>query len=165
PTYDVDMRGIKANLPDLLAALGRSQLRRFSATQAARRLLVQRYRALLADLPGVELVPQVADDASADHLLVVLLPEGTDRDRVVLSLAAVGVTSSVHFQPVHRFAALRDALDLTGGLAVCDAMWPRALSLPLHTRLTTDDVERVVTSLADVLRPAIDSRGTTCARS
>lgn len=154
PVYDLEHRGIKANLPDLLAALGRSQLRRFDDLQARRRSLVQRYRVQLAGLPDVELVPRTADPASADHLLVVLLPEGSDRDQVLRSLADDGVMASVHFQPVHRFRALHGQLDLSGGLDVCDALWPRALSLPLHPGLHFDDVDRVVTSLAGALRPA-----------
>lgn len=153
PTYDLVQRGIKANLPDLLAALGRSQLRRFDDMQARRRQAVLRYRELLARVPGVSVVPERFDPDSADHLMVVLLPEGVEREGVVRAMSLAGITVSVHFQPVHRFPALQGSLDVDGGLEVCDALWPRAISLPLHPGLSPDDVDRVVTSLADALSP------------
>lgn len=152
PTYDLEQRGIKANLPDLLAALGRSQLHRFPDMQRRRRALVLRYRERLAELPGVALVPAELDPGGADHLVVVLLPAGADRSAVVRAMAADGITVSVHFQPVHRFRALEGALDVRGGLDVCDRLWPRALSLPLHAALDPDDVDRVVDSLAAAVR-------------
>jgi dTDP-4-amino-4,6-dideoxygalactose transaminase len=68
-------------------------------------------------------------------------------------MSLAGITVSVHFQPVHRFPALQGSLDVDGGLEVCDALWPRAISLPLHPGLSPDDVDRVVTSLADALSP------------
>lgn len=151
PTYDLEQAGIKANLPDLLAALGRSQLRRFSDMQLRRRAAVLHYRALLAQVPGVRLAPSEPDPDSADHLLVVVLPEGVERDDVVRSMARDGVTASVHFRPVHHFAALRDLVEVGPGLPTCDALADRVLSLPLHATLASRDVERVVSSLADAL--------------
>jgi dTDP-4-amino-4,6-dideoxygalactose transaminase len=151
-TYDVVSRGIKANLPDLLAALGMSQLRRIHSMQARRRHLVLDYRERLADVPGITCIPETLVAGEADHLFVVLLPAGSDRDTVAAAMASRGVTTSVHFQPVHRFSAIRPLVDVEGGLPVCEAMWPRVLSLPLYPTLASDDVDRVVETLAGVLR-------------
>lgn len=157
PTYDLDQRGIKANLPDLLAALGLSQLRRFAEMQARRRRLVLHYRALLAGVPEVGVVPAQHDPDGADHLLVVLLPAGTGREAVIRRMAADGITVSVHFRPVHRFRAIAPELDTSGGLPVCEQMWPRVLSLPLHSTLRLEDAERVVESLAGAVREQVRS--------
>jgi dTDP-4-amino-4,6-dideoxygalactose transaminase len=151
--YDVVVPGIKANMPDVLAALARSQLRRFPAMQATRRALVERYRAALEGaVEGLRLVPGVADPGSADHLAVVLLPEGTDRGAVVAALSAEGIGTSVHFRPLHTFTWFAETVPVgPGGLPVCDATAARALSLPLHVGLAPSDVDRVVDVLLGVL--------------
>lgn len=82
PTYDLVSPGIKANMPDLLAALARSQLRRFEAMQARRRDLLTGYRKAL-EPAGLTFIPNQADAGSADHLAVVVLPEGVERATVI----------------------------------------------------------------------------------
>lgn len=150
-TYDMVDPGIKANLPDLLAALARSQLARFDETQARRRALLHRYRDVL-EPEGIRFVPAGRDAGSADHLAVVLLPVDTDRDLVVAGLKAHGISPSIHFRPLHHFSWFAaNAAQGPDGLAVCDALWPRALSLPLHVGLSFDDVERVSALLLDHL--------------
>lgn len=150
--YDLLAPGIKGNLPDVLAALARSQLARFDESQQRRRVLVDRYRENLASVGGITLVPRVGDRNSADHLMVVLLPEGTDRDRLVDELQADGVPTSVHFQPLHTFGWFADNAGIgCRGVANADAVADRALSLPLHIGLTEDDVDRVCDALAGCL--------------
>ena len=147
PTYDLVEPGIKANMPDLLAALARSQLARFETMQARRRQLVDHYRAALSGT-SVQFVPAVHDPGSADHLVVVVLPEGTDRTAVVTGLKAAGVHPSVHFRPLHHFAWFgANAAVGPGGLSVCDSFAPRTLSLPLHVGLDETDVDRVCEAL------------------
>jgi len=144
--------GIKANLPDLLAALARSQLRRFDALQARRRRVVEAYRIGLGGVDGLEVVPTQADPGSADHLFVVLLPEGSDRSQVIEALRLAGIATSVHFQPLHRFDLVAaNAKPAPGGLAVADRLAPRALSLPLHPGLSDADVSRVCEALVGAL--------------
>lgn len=152
PNYDLIGAGLKANLPDLLAALARSQLARFDELQQKRRALVTRYRAALADVPGVGLVPAEQVEGSADHLLVVTLPEGIDRDAVIAHFGTEGIGTSVHFRPLHRFRWFAEHAEIgPTGVAVADALAPRALSLPLHPRMSEFDVDRV----SDVLAAAI----------
>lgn len=140
--------GIKANLPDVLAALARSQLARFDDMQVQRRRVVEGYRTRLEVLPGLEVVPSERVPGSADHLFVVLLPEGTARSDVIAHLRAAGVSSSVHFTPLHHFDWMAANAKLApGGAPVADSVAPRALSLPLHPGLSDDDVARVCEAL------------------
>lgn len=152
-TYDLHEPGLKANLPDLLAALGRSQLRRFPAMQRARATAMAAYRMALADIDGLRFVPGEADDRSAHHLAMVVLPLGTDRDQVMKALASDGIGSSIHFRPLHKFSwyAANAPVGRTG-LDTAEALAGRVLSLPLHAGLTEPDVERVVASLRRALR-------------
>ncbi|MCU1370371.1 MAG: DegT/DnrJ/EryC1/StrS aminotransferase [Ilumatobacteraceae bacterium] len=152
PEYDVVEPGLKANLPDLLAALALSQLQRFDAMQARRREVVQRYRATISELDSCRIVPTTADDRSADHLFVVLLPEGLDRAEVVAGMAAAGIGTSVHFRPVHTFSWFRDHAPLgPTGVGTADRLAGRALSLPLHAGLTDVEADRVLEALVGTL--------------
>jgi dTDP-4-amino-4,6-dideoxygalactose transaminase len=151
--YDLIAPGIKANLPDILATLARSQLRRFDAAQAHRRALVQRYRDHLARVDGLRFVPGTLAPDGADHLAVVLLPEGTDRAAVQAALTTAGIATSVHFQPLHRFGWMADHAEIgPAGVANAEAVADRALSLPLSSALTTEQVDRAATALADALQ-------------
>lgn len=145
--YDLLGPGIKANLPDVLAALARSQLARFPEMQARRRQWVLRYRKQLAG-SGLRFVPEQLALDGADHLMVVVLPEGVDRETVVKRLRFAGIGSSIHFRPLHTFRWFdAHAVSGPGGLAMADHMAPRVLSLPLHVRLSDDQVDRVCQEL------------------
>lgn len=149
-TYDMVEPGLKANLPDLLAALACSQLDRFDEMQAQRRRLVERYRAGLADVDGIGLLR--FDDRSADHLMVVLLDPSIDRSLLVKELAAAGIGTGIHFRPLHRFSWFEANAPLgPGGVPVSEALADHALSLPLHAELQEAQVDRVLEVLAGTL--------------
>lgn len=151
--YDVVEPGIKANLPDLLAALARAQLARFEALQARRRQIVLRYRDNLSGVPDLRFVPARHDPAGADHLVVVLLPEAADRQAVRERLTEARIGTSVHFQPLHhlQWFASHAAIGLAG-LRTAEAAAPRALSLPLHPGLGEPEIDRVCSVLVEALR-------------
>lgn len=150
--YDLVAPGIKGNLPDLLAVLARSQLARFDALQGRRRAIVHRYRAGLAGLQAVRMVPGELVEDGADHLAVIVLSESADRERVVADFAAAEIGTSVHFRPLHHLAWFAGrAVMGPGGTPVADAMASRVLSLPLHPGLTDTDVDRV----CEVLHEAV----------
>ncbi len=150
--HDVVMAGIKANLPDPLAALARSQLGRLTELQASRRAAVERYRANLASIDGLGLVPPERDPGSADHLMVVVLPDGVARPSVTAALDGAGIRTGIHFPPLHHLTWFHDHADIgPGGTPVADAMAGRVLSLPLHPLLTADDVDTVCDALATAL--------------
>lgn len=150
--YDLVGPGIKANMSDLLAALARSQLARFASMQTWRRALVERYRARLIELDDIGIVPGRLVESGADHLMVVVLPAEADRPSVVRRLAVLGIPTSVHFQPLHRFEWMAKNAEVgRGGVEVAEKMAGRVLSLPLHTGLSLEDVDRVVTALGEAV--------------
>jgi len=142
--YDLVVPGIKGNLPDVLAALARSQFRRFPTMQQRRRDLLGRYRRNLSGIDGLRFVPRETSTGSADHLAVVLLPEGLDRATVAKRLAVAEIGTSVHFQPLHTFGWFEQHAQLgPGGVPFADAVQERAFSLPLHPALSDTDLDRV----------------------
>jgi len=150
--YDVVEPGYKANLPDVLAALARSQLHRFDEMQVRRRAIVTRYRSAMAGIDGCAVIPSVPDGRSADHLFVVLLPEGVDRGKVITAMTDAGIGTGIHFRPLHTFSWFRDHAPVgPTGVAAADRLAGRALSLPLHAGLTDQEVDRVVDTLGGAL--------------
>lgn len=146
--YDLVGPGIKANLPDLLAALARSQLSRYHDMQARRRELVLRYRLGLSEIPGVNVIPDCLVAGGADHLMVVELPEDADRERVIRRLSAQGIGTSVHFRPLHAFPWFREhTLVGRAGTPTADALSDRVLSLPLHSGMRPHQVDVVCAAL------------------
>jgi dTDP-4-amino-4,6-dideoxygalactose transaminase len=149
---EIHTAGIKGNFPDVLAALARSQLRRFDDIQRARRERVLQYRELLGDVAGLRCAPSQMVEGSSDHLMVIVLDDQIDRDRVVEHLGAAGIGTSVHFRPLHHLTWFRLHAELaTDRLPVADAMASRVLSLPLHGLLTSSQVDRVCDVLATAL--------------
>ncbi len=152
--YEMPQIGYNYRLPDVLCALGISQLAKLDRFAARRRTLAALYRQHLAELaPAVSLVatPRGADPAL--HLMVALIDfkaVGLSRKQVMDGLAARGIGSQVHYIPVHRQPYYQDRyglIDLPGA----DAFYSRCLSLPLFAGMEDGDPERVVIALRAVL--------------
>jgi dTDP-4-amino-4,6-dideoxygalactose transaminase len=152
--YNVVEAGLKANLTDLQAAMGRAQLTHVPAWQRRRAEIAARYDEQLAGLPGIRLPhrPDPADGVHAWHLYPVRVrPDGVDRDGVIAELADRAIGTSVHFIPVHQLSYFRRlALIPPGGMAGADALFEQLLSLPIYPRLSDDQVDAVCSVLTDI---------------
>jgi len=151
--YEMPELGFNYRLPDVLCALGLSQLGKLKRFVARRRALAARYAERLAALPAVRLAATPAWSDPALHLLVALIDfEGVGRSRLAVAeaLRARGVGSQVHYIPVHRQPYYRQRY---GELALpgAEAWYARCLSLPLFPGMADDDVDRVVDALAAAL--------------
>ncbi|MCY1646287.1 UDP-4-amino-4,6-dideoxy-N-acetyl-beta-L-altrosamine transaminase [Caulobacter sp. SL161] len=152
--YEMPELGFNYRIPDVLCALGLSQLAKLDRFVARRRDLTALYARLLAErAPRARLATSPDHSDAALHLLTVLIDfeaEGISRRTVVESLKAQGVGTQVHYIPVHRqpyYAQRYGVADLPGA----DAWYARCLTLPLYPAMTNGDVERVVNALATVL--------------
>ena len=152
--YEMPEPGFNYRLPDILCALGLSQLAKLPRFAARRRALAAAYRDALAPLaPVVRIATQPAWSDPVLHLLVALIDfeaAGRTRREVVDALKARGVGTQVHYIPVHRqpyYRNLYGELDLPGA----EAWYARCLSLPLYPGMADDDVAKVAAALKDVL--------------
>lgn len=152
--YEMAEPGYNYRLPDLLCALGLSQLAKLERFVARRRALTALYETALAPLsPLVRLAARPEGSDPALHLLTVLIDfqqAGVDRAGVVAALAEAGIGSQVHYIPVHSQPYWRErngVLDLPGA----QAWYDRCLSLPLFPGMADSDVDRVVEALGKAL--------------
>jgi len=149
--YEIVAPGFKYNLTDIAAALGLHQLKRVQGFQAKREALAQRFDAALADLPLI-LPPRPvhAGDLHAWHLYVVRLKDdaGITRDQLIETLFADGIGVSVHYIPLHLHPYWKERYALQPeSFPHSQKAYERMVSLPLYTRMTEADVDRVVASV------------------
>jgi UDP-4-amino-4,6-dideoxy-N-acetyl-beta-L-altrosamine transaminase len=152
--YEMQALGFNYRLPDVLCALGLSQLAKLTRFATRRRALAIQYWRMLARLaPAVRAVAPPDGCDPALHLFTVLIDFaalGLTRAAVMQGLAAKGIGSQVHYIPVHQHPYYRQRygpIDLPGA----EAYYARCLSLPLYPAMADSDPGRVVDALADVL--------------
>jgi dTDP-4-amino-4,6-dideoxygalactose transaminase len=145
--YDIVAPGFKYNLTDIAAAMGIHQLRRLPAFAQRRAAIAQRYHAAWADLP-VRLAPGPAlGETHAWHLYVLRLRADApcDRDTLIERLFAAGIGCSVHYIPLHLQTYWRERYQLrSDDYPHSQAAFESMLSVPLYTRMSDEDVERVI---------------------
>lgn len=149
--YEIVAPGFKYNLTDIAAALGLHQLKRLPGFQVRREQIAQRFDEALADLPIIlPPRPQVAGDTHAWHLYVIRLSDEAriDRDALIDSLFADGIGVSVHYIPLHLHPYWRERYLLKPEqFPHSQKAYERMVTLPLYTRMTDADVERVITAV------------------
>lgn len=151
--YDVVAPGYKYNLPDTGAAMGRVQLRRTPEMVGRRRAIADRYDEAFADLP-VRLPARAPEGSShAWHLYVLRLHDAPmSRDRFIEIMAERGVGTSVHFIPLHLQPYWRDTYSLAPeDFPVATAEFANAVSLPIFSSMSDDDVQLVIDTVRGVL--------------
>jgi dTDP-4-amino-4,6-dideoxygalactose transaminase len=144
PHYEHSALGYNYRLSNVLAAIGRGQLRALGERLAARRHVAEHYRTTLGDLPGMEFMP-VAAYGRPNHWLTCLKIDpgrfGATREAVRLALEAVNVEARPVWKPLHRqpvFAGCR----VRGG-AVAEDLFEHGLCLPSGSSLSAADLDRI----------------------
>jgi len=152
--YDVVAPGFKYNMTDIAAALGIQQLLKLLKFQARRQQLAEQYNREFAHLP-LSLPPEpLPGDTHAWHLYVIQLRREAKigRDEFIRRMYERGIGCSVHYIPLHLHKYWRE----TYGLKVKDfphstEVSRRIVSLPIYSRMTLDDQERVISAVKDIL--------------
>ena len=144
PHYEHQEIGYNYRLSNILAAIGRGQLRVLDERVKAKRRIFATYRELLGNLPGIEFMPEPSHRQSNRWLTVVLLrPEqfGATSEQVRVALEAENIESRpiwkpMHLQPVFKGCRIR-------GGAVSERLFNIGLCLPSGTAMTDSDIDRV----------------------
>ncbi|MFI5494479.1 DegT/DnrJ/EryC1/StrS family aminotransferase [Actinoplanes sp. NPDC051859] len=142
--------GLNYRLPDVLCALGSSQLRRLAAFKARRAWLSARYDELLAGVPGLRLPVTRAHVDPMRHLYPVRILDGRRRE-VFDRMRAAGIGVQVNYIPVYWHPVYEDLGYRRGMCPNTEAFYAEELSLPLFHDLSDGDQERVVETLRTVL--------------
>ena len=143
--YDIDELGFKYNGNSIMAALAIVSLKYLEQDNAERRRICDLYDAVLAGDDRVRRVPTAPGCVSSRHLYQVLVD---DRDRVMTEFNQRGIFAGVHYRDNSDYSVYRP---YAGGTPRAAAASSSLISLPLHLRLSDDDVEYVGRTLLDIV--------------
>jgi dTDP-4-amino-4,6-dideoxygalactose transaminase len=144
PHYQHSEVGYNYRMSNIVAAIGRGQLRVLDQRVEARRAIFDGYRARLGDLPGISFMPEAGYGRTTRWLSVILIdPDafGADREQVRLALDAEDIEARPVWKPMHLQPVFRDARVVGGRVA--ERLFEIGLCLPSGTQMTDDDLDRV----------------------
>jgi dTDP-4-amino-4,6-dideoxygalactose transaminase len=152
--YEIIAPGYKYNMPDIAASIGIHQLKKLPDFQIKRQQMAEYYNDALKDLP-IELPAMPSADCShAWHLYAIRLQPcaNISRDLFIEKMSEYGIGCSVHFIPLHVHPYWRDTYKLSPDMyPVAQGIYETEVSLPLYTKMTNDDLARVVDTVKKVL--------------
>jgi dTDP-4-amino-4,6-dideoxygalactose transaminase len=144
-TYDVNYLGFRYHMANLHAAIGLAQLSKMDDISATRREACRYYNKFLSEIPEVT-VPKT-DFAEVTPFLYYIRVPASKRDALRAHLLENGVDTGIHWQPGHWMTLLKDAR--RGDLSVTDTVANEILSLPLHSKMTEENLNIVIKNIKD----------------
>lgn len=152
--YDVIGPWYKCNMTDIMAGIGLAQLERYQGMLDRRRHIIGVYDNALKDLPVAVLNHYGEDFAGSGHLYITRLLGRTDQERrdVIVKMAERGIACNVHYKPLPMMTAYKalgfDIKDYPNAYK----LFENEVTLPLHTRLSDEDVEYIITNYIDIIK-------------
>lgn len=149
--YEILAPGFKYNLTDIAAAIGLHQLRKADQMHERRVQRAQLYSQLLGDMDEFVLPRELPNRIHSWHLYPIRLQKnrsGIDRSAVISELTAAGISTSVHWMPLHLHPYYRDQLSCKSSDYPCaSSIYPQLLSLPLYPDLAFEEIEHICLTL------------------
>ena len=159
--YDVIGPWYKCNMTDIMAGIGLAQLKRYPGMLERRKHIIGVYDAAIDNLNNtldanhqVQYLNHYGDDYQASgHLYITRLLGRSDQERreVIVKMAERGIACNVHYKPLPMMTAYKalgfDIKDYPNAYN----LYLNEVTLPLHTRLSDDDVEYVITNFVDIV--------------
>ncbi len=153
PYYEHSQVGYNYRMSNVLAGIGRGQLRVLSERVAARRRNFEFYAAALADVPGIEFMPEAPWGTHTRWLTTAVITPaefGSDRDELRQRLDAANIEARPVWKPMHLQPVYRGCTALGGSVA--EDLFQRGLCFPSGSNMTADDLERVVSVVREAAR-------------
>ena len=160
--YDVIGPWYKCNMTDIMAGIGLAQLSRYQGMLERRRHIIGVYDAAIDDLNvnldanhQVKYLNHYGEDfAGSGHLYITRLIGRTDQERrdVIVRMAERGIACNVHYKPLPMMTAYKALGFDIKNFPNAYNLFINEVTLPLHTRLTDEDVEYVITNFVDIIK-------------
>ena len=155
--YDIVGPWYKCNMTDIMAAIGLRQLDRYPGILERRKEIIKKYDAVCDELGVKHLVHFTEDCISSGHLYLTRIPGASDEQRreIIIKLAERGVATNVHYKPLPMMTAYKELGWDISEFPNAYAYYENLITLPLHTKLSDEDVEYVVENFRDVVKAYI----------
>ena len=150
--YDIIGPWYKCNMTDIMAAIGLRQLDRYPSMLERRKEIIEKYDKACDELGMEHLTHYTENSISSGHLYLVRLAGLGDKERreVIIKMAEAGVTCNVHYKPLPMMTAYKalgwDIKDFPNAYK----LYENEITLPLHTKLSDEDVEYVLNTFKKV---------------
>lgn len=151
--YDIISPAYKCNMTDIMAGIGLAQFDRYEGLLKRRHDIVSCYDERLKPFNVQLLNHREESQVSSKHLYLVRLLDSSleDRNEIIVKMAERGIACNVHYKPLPMMTAYKNM-----GFDICD--YPNAynqyhneITLPLHTKLSDEDVEYVISNFVDII--------------
>ena len=152
--YDIIGPWYKCNMTDIMAALGLVQMERYPLLLERRHKIVAKYNAALKDCNVAVLSHKDVDHCSSHHLYLVRLLGKTreETNKVIEQMAERGIATNVHYKPLPMMTAYKALGFDIKNYPNAYHLFENEITLPLHTRLTDEDVEYVISNFVDIIK-------------
>lgn len=151
--YDIIGPWYKCNMTDIMAGIGLAQFRRYPGLLARRRHIVGTYNKALEGLNVKVLDHYGENHSSSGHLYIVRMLDKTleERNEIIIRMAERGIACNVHYKPLPMMTAYKQlGFDIKDFPNAYD-LYHNEITLPLHTRLTDEDVDYVISNFVDII--------------
>lgn len=155
--YDIVGPWYKCNMTDIMAAIGLKQLDRYPEMLKRRAEIVARYNEMCDELGVKHLVHSGKDFQSSNHLYLTRIPGIDDQTRrkIIIEMAEQGVSTNVHYKPLPMMTAYKamgwDIKDFPNAYAYYENL----ITLPLHTKLSDEDVRYIIKNFKNIVKKYI----------
>ena len=152
--YDIVGPWYKCNMTDIMAAIGLKQLDRYDGLLRRRGEIIARYDRACDELGVKHLVHSGENFQSSNHLYLTRIPGVGDKERreIIVKLAERGVNCNVHYKPLPMMTAYRELGWDIKDFPNAYEYYENLITLPLHTKLSDEDVEYVIENYKEVVK-------------
>lgn len=152
--YDIKILGYKCNMTDVVAAIGLAQMKRYENLLSRRQKIIAMYDELLSEQRIQRLNHVDNNHRSSGHLYMIRLLGYTENERnvVIKKMAEAGIATNVHYKPLPMHTAYKDKGFVIADYPNAYDMYKNEITLPLHTKMTDDDVLYVCETLKKILK-------------
>ena len=155
--YDIIGSWYKCNMTDVAAGIGLAQMKRYKGLLARRQKIIRKYDN--AFIPaGIEVLKHYTNEyTSSGHLYITRIPDITQdmRNEIIIKMAEAGVACNVHYKPLPMLTAYKqldfDIKDYPNAYR----RFENEITLPLHTRLTDEEIDYVINQYIRIVREYI----------
>ncbi len=147
--YAITDVGYKFQMPDLMAAIGRAQLKRLNELNKKRRLITQRYNEAFSGTDWIEtpIMKSYADSSNHNYCIKARILEGGKRipvrDKLLVHLKNAGISSTVHYKPLYLHEVYKKQ-NIKANCPVAERIWKEILLLPIFPDMTEDEINHVI---------------------
>ena len=151
--YDIVGPWYKCNMTDIMAAIGLVQMKRYPALLARGREIIDQYNQAFKPL-GVGVLPHYTEEyLSSGHLYLTRIPDASleERQAIIVKMAERGIATNVHYKPLPMMTAYKNLGFDIANYPNAYAHFVNEITLPLHTRLTDEEIAYIIEQYTDIL--------------